>query len=808
MKRWVSGAMALILILSCAWGGFAFANEAAEETFADAPAIFDEAAEEEIVAAEVEEPVVADPGDAAASDPVEYEAALGEDADVAQEALPEEAPSDAPAVEAVYARVISESADIFNEGATIARLYADSTVLVLGEGVEIAFDTDRGVVTGTTAAENLYILTAEETAAYLDALAENGAVTAYDGDLNRPLERVACDFAEDEPSEVPEETDIAEQPAEDDAETAEEEANANDEEIVEAPIETPEPQVTETPTEAPDEPEATAEAADALVEVMEIETEAYLAATPAPTATAAADEAKTETLKINKAECVLGLKETYSGLAVSGNKSAVTWSSSNSKIVKVDAATGAVKGVKKGSATVTATTADGETVSARVTVKAAPKKIAFSPAKLSVGLSETSVLLKLKLTKGSASAGTTYTSSNEKVATVDASGVLTPRSTGTTVITAKSFNGKKASCTVKVSDKPAPVSIKMQSKVTIGLKESRDALDVELVSASGDSNCSATIAWKSSNKKVVKVNATTGALKGLKKGSATITAITDNGLKAKCKVTVKSAPKKVGLNSASGAISVGGTAQYSAKLPKGTASACTFTSSDTSVAIIDENGLATGVGNGQTTITVTTYNGKTAMASLKVGTSAGSGDDAASTDETPTDTGTKSDVSVPASLEKLGLASYQNVYSAGMSNAEKLEYVIYNAQNQLGMPYVYGKGYKTANPTGFDCSGFVYWCFYKLGIELGESAYKQGYDNRYTKISDIASLKRGDVVCFNTSNDSDLSDHTGIYLGNGYFIHASSGSTKRKVVVQRMYGDSISNDYYKRNFSWGRRILN
>ena len=63
-----------------------------------------------------------------------------------------------------------------------------------------------------------------------------------------------------------------------------------------------------------------------------------------------------------------------------------------------------------------------------------------------------------------------------------------------------------------------------------------------------------------------------------------------------------------------------------------------------------------------------------------------------------------------------------------------------------------------------------------------------------------ATLKRGDVVCFNTSSDSDLSDHTGIYLGNGYFIHASSGG--HKVVVS-----NIASGYYNRVFSWGRRVL-
>ena len=47
-----------------------------------------------------------------------------------------------------------------------------------------------------------------------------------------------------------------------------------------------------------------------------------------------------------------------------------------------------------------------------------------------------------------------------------------------------------------------------------------------------------TVAWTSSNKKVVKVSST-GVVKGLKKGKATITVTTWNGKTAKCVVTVK-----------------------------------------------------------------------------------------------------------------------------------------------------------------------------------------------------------------------------------------------------------------------------
>ena len=143
-----------------------------------------------------------------------------------------------------------------------------------------------------------------------------------------------------------------------------------------------------------------------------------------------------------------------------------------------------------------------------------------------------------------------------------------------------------------------------------------------------------------------------------------------------------------------------------------------------------------------------------------------------------------------------GLASTTSSYSSSMSNAEKLEYAIYLAQSKLGCPYVYG----ATGPSKFDCSGLTCWIFEALGVKLKRTAYNQGYDDAYEKIEGWSNLRRGDLVYFNTISDSDLSDHAGVYLGEGYFIHASSGA--RKVVVS-----NLSTGYYGRVFSWGRRIL-
>ena len=143
-----------------------------------------------------------------------------------------------------------------------------------------------------------------------------------------------------------------------------------------------------------------------------------------------------------------------------------------------------------------------------------------------------------------------------------------------------------------------------------------------------------------------------------------------------------------------------------------------------------------------------------------------------------------------------GLESTTSSYNSSMSNAQKLEHVIYVAQNQLGKKYVFGA---TGTAT-FDCSGLTQYCFKQIGVTLKRTAYAEGYNDERPKISGVSGLRRGDLVFFNTVSDGDLCDHTGIYLGSNMFIHASSGSGK--VIVS-----NLSSGYYNRVFSWGRRVL-
>lgn len=123
--------------------------------------------------------------------------------------------------------------------------------------------------------------------------------------------------------------------------------------------------------------------------------------------------------------------------------------------------------------------------------------------------------------------------------------------------------------------------------------------------------------------------------------------------------------------------------------------------------------------------------------------------------------------------------------------------IITEAITHLGKPYVYA----TSGPNTFDCSGFTcYLIKQAYDIVIPHNAYKQGYDNTYAKIESVDELEPGDLVYFNTNTyDNDKCDHTGLYIGDGRFIHASS--KYKEVIIS-----NLDEGFYNERFSWGRRI--
>lgn len=133
--------------------------------------------------------------------------------------------------------------------------------------------------------------------------------------------------------------------------------------------------------------------------------------------------------------------------------------------------------------------------------------------------------------------------------------------------------------------------------------------------------------------------------------------------------------------------------------------------------------------------------------------------------------------------------------STSVTASSLVDTMIAFANDQLGKPYVYS----TEGPTSFDCSGYVYYVLKYIGISINRCS-ADGFSKveSWTKISDYSALIPGDILFFKSDSSSRI-NHTGIYLGDNTFIHASSSSGSVTI--------SNISDYYELHFCFARRIF-
>lgn len=117
------------------------------------------------------------------------------------------------------------------------------------------------------------------------------------------------------------------------------------------------------------------------------------------------------------------------------------------------------------------------------------------------------------------------------------------------------------------------------------------------------------------------------------------------------------------------------------------------------------------------------------------------------------------------------------------------------ALQQCGDPYVWS----AEGPNAFDCSGYVYYCLRAVGYYVPRTtanSYSQRSEWQYVSRENLQS---GDLMFYRSETIPNHIGHIGIYLGDGYHVHASSDYGC--VIICQMDG------WYDRMFSHGMRVF-
>ena len=214
----------------------------------------------------------------------------------------------------------------------------------------------------------------------------------------------------------------------------------------------------------------------------------------------------------------------------------VTWSSDNEKFVTVDEY-GIVTGIKRGAANIKATAADGSGKSAtfRVNVEQGPESVTASSEYVTVNVGATQKLTATVLPSNVNNKNVTWTSSDDRVATVAKNGSVKGISVGTCTLTCSCDADPGVYTTVevtvqqpvqKITFNPSTVSVEVNTSAYL-------TWDVMPMNATNPA-----VTFKSSNEKIAVVDQN-GCVTGIKKGTCKITATAADGSKKTGTVTVK-----------------------------------------------------------------------------------------------------------------------------------------------------------------------------------------------------------------------------------------------------------------------------
>lgn len=217
-----------------------------------------------------------------------------------------------------------------------------------------------------------------------------------------------------------------------------------------------------------------------------------------------------------------------------------------------------------------------------------------------------------------------YKSSNVKVVSISSTGKITAKKNGTAKITITSAANTKKKASINITVKPGvgaiQATVDQQSDATI---EAGKTVKIETSVSNVAKRANKTVTYQSNNKKVATVSKS-GIITAVKPGTATITVTPkySTGVKTILKVTVKEAqPEEITQDDTMEQtitiipcelmnLQIGESKQATYIVEPATAmyEAVTYSSEDTSIATVNEQGVVTGIKKGSTRITITSAN--------------------------------------------------------------------------------------------------------------------------------------------------------------------------------------------------------